>query len=406
MNVRPVTAADESAWLEMRRELWPGSNDHAQDIKRFFAGQSREPLAVFVAEDSKPRILGFVELSIRAYAEGCRTDRVAFLEGWFVVPEARGRGIGRVLLAASEDWAQSQGCSEFASSAELDDDASAAAHRAMRFVDAGSVRCFRKDLSPGPKPKARSQNSVNELRLYGELSSWWPLMSPPIEYVEEAAFYRNTLHNASRKAIQTVLELGSGGGNNAAHLKAHYKEMVLVDVSPGMLAVSRALNPELEHHEDDMRTVRLGRQFDAVFVHDAICYMTTEYDLRKVIETAFVHCTPGGVGLFAPDYVRENFQPGTDHGGTDDGGRGMRWLEWSWDPDPNDDSYVVDYAYLMRHSDGSIRVERDRHVEGLFSRDTWLRLLSDAGFQPRVVPFDHSEFGDQTHEVFVCVRPE
>ena len=86
------------------------------------------------------------------------------------------------------------------------------------------------------------------MKLYNELAQWWQLMSPAAEYAEEAAFYRTTLRNAARHPIETILELGSGGGNNASHMKQHYKEMVLVDMSPGMLAMSRALNPELEHH--------------------------------------------------------------------------------------------------------------------------------------------------------------
>jgi len=121
------------------------------------------------------------------------------------------------------------------------------------------------------------------MKLYNELASWWPLMSPPVEYVEEAAFYRNALNNAVRQPVRTLVELGSGGGSNAFHLKRHYTDIVLVDLSADMLAVSRALNPELEHHQGDMRAVRLNRQFDAVFVHDAVCYMTTEIDLRQVI---------------------------------------------------------------------------------------------------------------------------
>ncbi len=60
-----------------------------------------------------------------------------------------------------------------------------------------------------------------------------------------------------------------------------------------MLAVSLRLNPECESVEGDMRTVRLGRQFDCVFIHDAIVYMTTGADLRRAIQTAFVHCEPG-----------------------------------------------------------------------------------------------------------------
>ena len=180
--------------------------------------------------------------------------------------------------------------------------------------------------------------------------------------------------------------------------------MVLVDRSPGMLEVSRALNPECEHVEGDMRTVRLGRQFGCVFLHDAVCYMTTETDLRRALETAFVHCRPGGVALVAPDYVRETFRPATDHGGNDGETRGLRYLAWVWDPDPADNTYVADYAYLLRTADGSVRVEHDRHIEGLFSRADWLRLLEAVGFQPRSVPFDHSEV-DGTLEVFVGSRP-
>jgi SAM-dependent methyltransferase len=242
------------------------------------------------------------------------------------------------------------------------------------------------------------------VKLYDELSSWWPLMSPPAEYTEEAAFYSRTLRDAALRPIETVLELGSGGGNNALHMKPDFKELSLVDISPGMLAVSRALNPRLRHHQGDMRTVRLGRQFDAVFVHDAICYMTTVPDLRKVIETAFVHCRPGGVALFCPDYISENFESGTDHGGEDEGTRGMRWLEWRWDPDPDDSTYLVDYAYLLREPDGSTHVEHDRHVEGLFPRATWLGLFDEIGFTHKVLPFEQSDLEPGKHEVFVCVR--
>ena len=81
--------------------------------------------------------------------------------------------------------------------------------------------------------------------------------------------------------------------------------MTLVDLSPQMLAVSRALNPECEHREGDMRTVNLGRTFDAVFVHDAIMYMTSEADsLIAAMRNAYRHCRAGGVALFVPDYSR------------------------------------------------------------------------------------------------------
>ena len=241
-------------------------------------------------------------------------------------------------------------------------------------------------------------------KMYEELAAWWPLLSPPGEYEEEAAFYGRALAAACTRPPRTMLELGSGGGNNASHLKA-FCEMVLVEPSAAMRALSVALNPECEHFPGDMRSVRLGREFDAVFVHDAVCYMTTEADLRRAIDTAFAHCKPGGAALFAPEYVVEKFSASTDHGGSDGPTHGIRYLECTWDPDPADTTYIVDYAYLLRMPDGSMRIEHDRHVEGLFARGTWIQLLSEAGFEPRAVPLEHSELAPGSHEVFVARRP-
>jgi SAM-dependent methyltransferase len=241
--------------------------------------------------------------------------------------------------------------------------------------------------------------------MYGDLAGWWPLLSAPGSYAEEAEIYRRLLVEAGDRPPATVLELGSGGGNNASHLKAYF-QLTLVDLSEQMLAVSRELNPECEHLQGDMRNVRLGRTFDAVFVHDAIDYMTTTEDLARALETAFVHCRPGGAALFAPDQLRETFRTGTDWGGHDgDGRRGARFLEWTWDPDPLDSTFTVDYAYLLREADGSVRVEHDRHLHGLFPRATWLGLLEEAGFQARSVPVDHSELEPGTYELFVATRP-
>jgi SAM-dependent methyltransferase len=240
-------------------------------------------------------------------------------------------------------------------------------------------------------------------RLYHQLADWWPLLSSPTEYEEEAAFYERLLIESCEGPCRHVLELGSGGGNNASYMKKRFT-MVLADRSPGMLAVSRALNPECEHVEGDMRSLRLFRQFDAVFVHDAVAYMTTEQDLRQAIETAYAHCRPGGAVLLAPDHVRETFRPSTDHGGHDGPDRALRYLEWTWDPDPADTTYAVDYAYILRDRDGSVRVELDRHTEGLFSLDQWLRWLREAGFDARVVPFDHSELEPGTYQVFTGSR--
>lgn len=221
-------------------------------------------------------------------------------------------------------------------------------------------------------------------RFYGDLAVWWPLISPPEEYAEEATFASTVLRSASRP-VREVLELGSGGGHNAYHLKASFA-MTLVDLSEDMLDVSRRLNPECDHHCGDMRTLRLGRVFDAVFVHDAIEYMTSESDLRRAISTAFAHCRPGGVAVFVPDNTSETFKPGTDHGGNDGpDGRAVRYLEWAWDPDPRDTWTLTEYAFLLRDPRGSVQVVRDTHRLGLFSREDWLRFLADAGFEPKPV---------------------
>jgi SAM-dependent methyltransferase len=160
-------------------------------------------------------------------------------------------------------------------------------------------------------------------------------------------------------------------------------------VSPGMLEVSRANNPECEHFLGDMRSVRLGRLFDAVFIHDAIMYMTTEDDLRAALQTAFVHLKPGGLALVAPDFVRETFQPSTDHGGHDGEERALRYLEWSFDPDPGDTTVSAHYVYMLKDG-SSVTVEHDLHTCGLFERDTWLRLFKETGFETRIVVDDYN----------------
>jgi SAM-dependent methyltransferase len=240
---------------------------------------------------------------------------------------------------------------------------------------------------------------THRLKLYSELADWWPLLSAPEDYAEEADFFWQRFCDAGLPASPSLLELGCGGGNNASHLKRHFASVTLTDLSPEMLAVSRALNPECEHVAGDMRDLRLGRTFDAVLIHDAIDYMATREDLRRAMETSFVHCRPGGVALLVPDHVRETFQPSTDCGGWDGEGRGARYLEWTSEPAADDTAYDVDYAYLLREG-GAARVEHERHRCGLFPRAEWLRLLGAVGFEAEIVR-DH--YG---RDVFVARKPQ
>lgn len=242
-------------------------------------------------------------------------------------------------------------------------------------------------------------------RIYSDLADWYYLLTDPSDYVEEEEIYSGAIIAASATPPKTILELGSGGGANAFHYK-HRFTPTLTDLSEEMLARSRTINPECEHIHGDMRTLRLGRTFDAVFVHDAVCHMLTEQDLRQAMETAFVHLRSGGVALFAPDGVREGISFHTECGGNDGDGRGLRYLEWSWDPDPSDTTYLTEFVLVMHEDGQETRTVVDRHEYGLFSREEWLRWLNEAGFQATCHPLVHSEVEPGTVEYFVAVKSE
>ena len=146
-------------------------------------------------------------------------------------------------------------------------------------------------------------------KLYSDLANWWPLLSPPEEYADEAAFFERILADAKLPARPSLLELGCGGGSNTFYLKKIFAELMLTDISPQMLEVSRGLTPSVNISRQTCVQQKLGRQFDVVFIHDAIDYMLTSADLRLAMETAFVHCKPGGMALFVPDNVRGPSSP-------------------------------------------------------------------------------------------------
>jgi SAM-dependent methyltransferase len=222
--------------------------------------------------------------------------------------------------------------------------------------------------------------------LYHELADWWPLISPVSEYVTDAAQISAAFSTAQIQ-VRVVLDLGSGGGHVAAHLKDRYA-LTLVDLSEEMLAVSQRMNPECAHLPGDMRILRLGQLFDAVLVHDAVDYVTSEAELRLVIATAFAHCRPGGVAVFAPDHTAETFLASTGGGGGDGAdGRRASFQERTSDPDRNDDWILAEYEFTLHDAEGGVQVVREAHRLGSFRRDTWLALLAGAGFtaETRVV---------------------
>jgi SAM-dependent methyltransferase len=237
-------------------------------------------------------------------------------------------------------------------------------------------------------------------RLYGDIAEWWPVISPPSEYAEEAALYVETIRVSARRPVREVLELGSGGGNNASHMK-HAFAMTLVEPADGMREVSRKLNPECVHLPGDMRNVRLGCTFDAVFVHDSVMYMTTEDDLRAALRTVAAHLAPGGAALVAPDATTETFSEATEHGGGEDEGRRARYLQWTLPPEPGETVHTVHYAFMLREPEGSVRVANDVHREGLFPRATWLKLFREVGLEAELA---RRTIEGEGYDSFVGVR--
>lgn len=148
MTIRSIRHEDRDAWVRLRHQLWADGTleEHGRDADRFLSGDRHEPAEVLIAFDDHDDPIGFVELSIRNIVDSCRTDRVGYLEGWYVIPGVRRRGIGAALVAAAERWAKAQGCREFASDAALNNEASQRAHLALGFSETGRSVNFRKDL--------------------------------------------------------------------------------------------------------------------------------------------------------------------------------------------------------------------------------------------------------------------
>ena len=235
-------------------------------------------------------------------------------------------------------------------------------------------------------------------KLYDELAEWWPLLIDPEDYrISSLEFARLlTLHGSPKH----VLELGCGGGSNAYHLNSQFR-MTLVDLSSQMLRVSRPANPECLHVQGDMRTIRLDRMFDAVFIEDALGYMTTEEDLLLALGTAAAHCRPGGTCLFVPDEFVETCRPGASAGGRDLGDRSLRYLEWQHDPDPANTRVETDFAFLLRTGSAPTRVVHDHHITGLFEREVWLDLCRKVGLEPEIHAL---EILDIYVEAILCTR--
>jgi aminoglycoside 6'-N-acetyltransferase I len=152
MKIRPIAPDDRSEWLRLLLGLHPELPEtaHVPSIDAFFANDSIGeliPSAVFAAERPDGRLGGFIEVSVRNYAEGCSGD-TPYVESWYVDVDLRGTGVGRALMESAEQWARDAGFAVLASDAVLDNSLSHAAHQALGFEVVERIVVFRKPLRP------------------------------------------------------------------------------------------------------------------------------------------------------------------------------------------------------------------------------------------------------------------
>ena len=264
-------------------------------------------------------------------------------------------------------------------------------------------------------------------RMYDDFAHLWPLISHHSDYEPEARHWRDALIAELGQGRLRILELGVGGGNNLHHilypncdgrpsadaacngehmrLDSPAHDAVVVDPSDKMLANCKLLNPTVAQHMGDMRSVRLRETFDATLIHDAVCYLLSEDDIRATLATARAHLRDGGVLIMAPDWFCETY-PGTqlNAGIRQDIIPEFASIEYDHDPDPNDDTVESVFIYITKDRDGSVRVEEDRHITGMFSIDTWLGLMEQAGFRAKRIPYPVHEDGRDAYLLIGVLR--
>lgn len=227
-------------------------------------------------------------------------------------------------------------------------------------------------------------------RMYNDLAYLWPLLSPPQDYAEEAQDWLDLLQARLGSERVNILELGVGGGHNLSHLTPFY-QATAVDLSEAMLQHSKQLNPEVEHHLGDMRTIRLGRRFKAVLIHDAISHLTTIEDLKATLNTAAIHLEPGGLLIIAPDDFKDTFTgPYTTTSINSDGATELTFIEHHHDPNPDDNTIETIMFYLIKEN-GHLKIENDRMLCGLFSLNRWLDLMRAADFKSETYPCKYAD---------------
>ena len=148
MNIEPCASAEQPGWLRLRQALWPeaGREEHLLEMASCAADPQRH--GQFVAYSASHEAIGLAEVALRSdHVNGTQSSPVAFLEGLYVVPQARRKGVAGALIAAACEWARRAGCREIASDAVLENSISHVVHRALGFEETERVVFFRRKLS-------------------------------------------------------------------------------------------------------------------------------------------------------------------------------------------------------------------------------------------------------------------
>ncbi|UCF08058.1 MAG: class I SAM-dependent methyltransferase [Thermoplasmata archaeon] len=244
----------------------------------------------------------------------------------------------------------------------------------------------------------------DEQRLYSDLAWTWPIISPTEDYVEMAGYIANTVRKHADIQVDSLLNLGCGGGHEDFSLKRDF-HVTGVDLSEDMLALARQLNPECEYVRGDLRYIKLEKTFDAVCATSLI-YMKNMEELRGAFETCFAHLNPGGVFVALAEKTRENFKGSETYCTTrSKGGVEITLVESYFTPDPGGTIFEGTLIFLIRR-EGKLEIHVDSHIGGIFSLDRWLGLLRDVGFDVEV---ENVEFSEATTRkkfpMLICKKP-
>ena len=253
------------------------------------------------------------------------------------------------------------------------------------------------------------QDNKNGNIIYKDLAWIDTIITSPQETGEEAETLCNIIKKHTKQEVKSLLHLGCGAGFHDYTFKKHFK-LTGVDLSLDMLKIAREINPEVEYHCDDMRSVKLGKLFDAVAIPDSIDHMETIQDLKSAIQTAYQHLKPGGICLIL-GHIQEEFKANNFvYSGTKDNIE-ITLFENNYIPEPFNNTYESTVACLVRKS-GKLEIFTDTFQLGLFDLKNWLKILEETGFNVKQDRLDHLyddyllDGGEYKTRVFICKKPE